>query len=130
MFIINHIQMDILPKIMKDFRAVILGKYKNTTTTLLMYRFYDSNRISIKKENYFMKGGRNMSKLDYSHLIHREEPPVKGYTRKESFYLQKGNGRAGSYRGPYKGDFAVFRATRQTCNYLSDEETRIDGDER
>lgn len=54
-----------------------------------------------------------MSKLDYSRLIHSKEQPVKSYTRKESFYLQKGNGRAGSYRGDYDGDFSVFKATRR-----------------
>lgn len=54
-----------------------------------------------------------MSRLDYSHLKHSNEQLVKGYTRKESFYLQKGNGRAGSYRGDYDGDFSVFKATRR-----------------
>ena len=55
-----------------------------------------------------------MSKLDFSHLIHSKEPPVKSYTRKESFYLQKGNGRSESYWGKYKGDFSVFMACWQT----------------
>jgi len=27
--------------------------------------------------------------------------------------LQKGNGKAGSYRGDYNGDFSVFKATRR-----------------
>ena len=54
-----------------------------------------------------------MLKLNYKGLKHYQKQPVKGYTRKESFYLQKGNGRAGSYRGSYKGDFSVFSATRR-----------------
>lgn len=55
-----------------------------------------------------------MSKLDFSHLIHSKEKKVNGYTRKESFYLQKGNGRADAYWGNYKGDFSVFMSTWQT----------------
>lgn len=55
-----------------------------------------------------------MSKLDFSHLIHSKELPVKSHTRKESFYLQKGNGRADAYWGNYKGDFSVFMSTWQT----------------
>ena len=51
-------------------------------------------------------------KLDYSKLIHKDEKPV-GYTKRNSFYMQKGNGRAGSYRGNYKGDYSVFMVTRQ-----------------
>ena len=54
-----------------------------------------------------------MSNLDYSRLKHSKEKTVKSHTRKESFYLQKGNGRAGSYRGDYNGDFSVFKATRR-----------------
>ena len=55
-----------------------------------------------------------MSKLDYSRLKHSKEKPVKSHTRKESFYLQKGNGRADAYWGKYKGDFSVFMSTWQT----------------
>ena len=53
-------------------------------------------------------------KLDYNKLIHRNEKPIDGYTKRNSFYIQKGNGKAGSYRGNYKGDYSVFKATRQT----------------
>lgn len=42
-------------------------------------------------------------------------------TVKNSFYLQNGNGKAGSYRGRYKGDFNVFRSTRQYENYEIDD---------
>ncbi len=65
-------------------------------------------------------------KLDYSKLIHGingQKKPKKGYSRgEESFYVQKGNGRALEYRGNYKGDYAVFDATHprltQTQDYL------------
>lgn len=55
----------------------------------------------------------NTTRLDYSKLIHRNEQLIDGYTKRNSFYMQKGNGKAGSYRGNYKGDYSVFRATRQ-----------------
>ena len=54
-----------------------------------------------------------MSKLDNFHLIHNKEQQVKGHTKKNSFYLQKGNGRADAYWGKYKGDFSVFMSTWQ-----------------
>ena len=58
-----------------------------------------------------------MTRLDYSKLIHRNEKVIKGYSVRNSFYMQKGNGRAGSYRGTYLGDYSVFRATRQTQSH-------------
>ena len=55
-----------------------------------------------------------MSKLDYFHLIHSKEQQVKGHTKKNSFYLQKGDGKADAYWGKYKGDFSVFMSAWQT----------------
>lgn len=61
-----------------------------------------------------------MPKLDYSKFIHRDERLKKGYSVRNSFYIQKGNGRAGSYKGAYKGDFSVFRATRPVLKNIEE----------
>ena len=55
-----------------------------------------------------MKEENNGPRLDYSKFKIR----VGAFTRRESFYIQKGNGRAWSWLGNYKGDYSVFRATR------------------
>ncbi len=60
-----------------------------------------------------------MPKLDYSKLVHAKERPQKGYSVKNSFYIQKGNGKALSYRGNYKGDYAVFDATHPKLSLYS-----------
>ena len=54
-----------------------------------------------------------MVELDYSHLIYAKQraSSFKSTIRRESFYIQKGNGKALSYRGNYPGDYAVFEAT-------------------
>ena len=71
------------------------------------------NGVVIKVQLKNTRCEMNTTRLDYSKLIHRNEQFINGYTKRNSFYIQKGNGNAGSYRGNYKGDYSVFRATRQ-----------------
>ena len=71
-----------------------------------------------------------MSRLDYSHLKHSNEQPVKGYSRKESFYLQKGNGKVRRYSEEYKGDVSVFEATRgKFIEYLVEKASKSNQDD-
>ncbi len=61
-----------------------------------------------------------MSKLDYSGLKHSKPEKVLGYSVRNSFYMQKGTGKAGHYRGNYTGDRSVFSAARSVMNQSYD----------
>ena len=60
-----------------------------------------------------------MLKLNYNKLTHRNETQNRGYSVRNSFYMQKGNGNADAYWGAYKGDFSVFMSTWQTIDRVA-----------
>ena len=57
-----------------------------------------------------------MSILDYSKLIHAKENHRAGYSVKHSSYTRRRKTNIFTYRGDYKGDYAVFEATHPKLN--------------